>query len=155
MKIPVSVFVVSADEMVCKRLQSVFSQNAEFNLVGDAKDHHAAADLLLRLQPDVIVWDLQLETLIESEAWMTFCRTNPKSRVLALCHANDEHLMGEVLRRGAWGYKIKDDKNLDEIVEAIRTIHHGGAVIGAKIGGQILNELGPAPLNRNQSAPPK
>ena len=56
---------------------------------------------------------------------------------------DDEKLLPAV-RAGAAGYLLKDVQP-QELVEAIRTVHGGGALLHPKVASRLLEEIG-API---------
>lgn len=141
MPTPIRVLIVEPNGRFAQSLRVALESTKEIIVIDAARDYRAAMELLLLFRVDVVVWDMELDRLNESRALAHLCRLNPNSRVLALCCPDQEYRMLEALQRGAWGYKIKDEKVLDEIVGAVRTVYRGGAVVGSRIAGKMLDDI--------------
>lgn len=94
--------------------------------------------------PDVIV--MQVASL-RPEDVPTVARLSaryPRSRVLVLSQNDSpEPLVIAVFRCGAWGYLVAPpgQDQTAPVIDAIRTISRGGAVINPRLTGQMLDEI--------------
>ena len=69
----------------------------------------------------------------------------PAAQAIVLTSFIDDDRLFPVLRAGAAGYLLKDVQP-QELVEAIRTVHGGGAVLHPKVAARLLDELSADPL---------
>jgi DNA-binding NarL/FixJ family response regulator len=139
MKPPIRVLIISADPSF-PSWHTALEGILDIALVGQVRDYAHAADWLAGTNPDVIVWDAEAVALIESQSVASLAGSHT-GRVLLLCAPKDEYLMLELLRQGAWGYKLKNERLPDEIADAIRTLYKGGAVVGSQLAGRMLDQL--------------
>ena len=139
MKPPIRVYLI-ADEAAAAGWRFVLENSADLALIGQSPDFAHAAGVLAGAGPDVIVWDAEIAALIESEAIASCTQVHP-GRVLVICAPRDEYLMLELLRQGAWGYKLKNDRLVQELADAVRTLDAGGAVVGSQLAGRMLDQL--------------
>jgi NarL family two-component system response regulator YdfI len=109
----------------------------DFELVGEAADGEAAADLVRDHQPDVVLMDLRMPRMDGLEA-MTRIRSHwPEVAVLILTTYNDDELIIRGLQAGARGYLLKD-ASTDTLLEAIRTAARGEMLVQPEIMERIL-----------------
>lgn len=97
----------------------------------------AALESALRLQPDVVVMDLQMPDLNGIEVTRRLTAEAPGIAVLILTMYEDDGSLFAAMRAGARGYLLKGAKQ-DEIVSAIRAVSHGGAVFGTSVARRVL-----------------
>ena len=96
----------------------------EVTVIGEAASGNEAVTLALRLQPDVVVMDLDMPDGDGEEATRALAATSSSIRVLILTmHAEEDRLL-ELLRAGARGYLRKDADDHD-LVDAIRVVAGG------------------------------
>ncbi len=80
-----------------------------------------------RLKPNVILLDLSMPGRDALDALRDLTDRCPTSRVIVFSGRSDPHLVDEALKRGAWGFVMKD-AGLDRILSAIRAVAQGKRV---------------------------
>jgi DNA-binding NarL/FixJ family response regulator len=86
--------------------------------------------------PDVVVMDLHLPDATGLQATRQLLAHHPDLPVLMLTMSKtDDHIVG-ALRAGARGYVLKA-AGRDEILNAVRTVAHGGAVFSADVAVRL------------------
>ena len=119
--------VVLADDHVLVRsaLKSMLQRLApEIVVVGEAGNGHEAVQLVARLQPDVLVMDLDMpggDGLTATRELVD--RRNPVRILILTMHTEEEQLL-PLLRAGARGYLAKNAAERD-LVDAIRVVMSG------------------------------
>lgn len=107
--------------------------------VGDGQDAvaHAAA------QPvDIILMDIQMPNLNGIAATEQILQSDSTTRIIALTtFDNDEYVLGS-LRAGASGFLLKDAEP-EDLLQAVRTVARGEAVIAPKSTARLLHHLRP------------
>jgi DNA-binding NarL/FixJ family response regulator len=113
--------IVLADDhhVVRQGLRSLLEAEPDFSVVGETGDGVEAAQLVERLQPDVLVLDLMMPGLNGLEVTRQVSQRSPRTRVVILSmHADEAHVL-EGLRAGAVAYVLKESTSA-ELVRAIR-----------------------------------
>lgn len=123
-------------------------EDAGLVVVGEAVDGAETVELAERTRPDVIVMDLSMPVLDGVEATRRVRRKLPDVRVLVLTMHADPDLVGQARAAGAVGYLLKD-RSLPEVVDAVRRVAGGGAVISP---GLVPGHVEPAPETSEVSA---
>ena len=72
-------------------------------------------------------------------------RARPGARAIVLSSFVDDDKLFPAVRAGAAGYLLKDVQP-QELVEAIRTVHGGGALLHPQVAARLLEELAEDPL---------
>ena len=118
--------ILIADDHAVVRigLSALFGTEKDLEVVGVAKNGDEAVSLALALKPDVVVMDLVMPGKNGSEATSEIVRGNPAIRILLLTtYATSDGIM-RTLDAGASGAILKTAPD-DELVSAIRKVHHG------------------------------
>lgn len=108
----------------------------DIELCDTAADGATGVDAALRLQPDVVLMDIAMPQTSGIEATRVLHERAPHIGVAVMTMLADDDAVGQALRAGARGYLVKGSPQ-DEIVDAIRGVHAGRAVIGAATARQL------------------
>ncbi len=99
--------------------------NAEnIEVVGEARNGAEAVELARRLQPDVILMDIEMPRLNGFRATEQLTAMGHRARVLITSMLDDEKNVRAALSSGAYGYYIKGGPT-KELVKAIQMVHRG------------------------------
>ena len=114
--------LLADDHQITKEgMRSMLEHENDMNVVGEAKDGHAAARMARELGPDIIVMDVCMPEMNGIVATSLIVSEFPKIKVLALSGLDDRRFVYNMLRAGALGYLIKDC-SFKELVYAIRMV---------------------------------
>jgi DNA-binding NarL/FixJ family response regulator len=118
--------IVLADDhpIVRQGLRALLQAEPDFRIVGEAGDGLEAAQLVERLQPDVLVLDLMMPGLDGLAVTRQVSQRAPHTRVVILSmYANEAYVL-EALRAGAVAYVLKAS-NSAELVRAVHEVTAG------------------------------
>lgn len=115
----------------------------DMELVGEAADGQEAIDEARRLHPDVILMDVRMPVLDGVEATRILGAEDPAIKVLILTTFDIDEYVVEALRAGASGFLLKDVRP-DELVQAIRVVARGDALLAPSVTRRLLEAVGPA-----------
>lgn len=123
---------------------------ADLEVVGEAATGEEAVALAARLQPDVILMDINMPGLNGLEATRRILHGSPHIAILMLTMFEDDDSVFAAVRAGARGYILKGALKA-EIFRAIRAVSHGEAIFGPAIARKLMTYFAaPRP-----SAPPQ
>jgi DNA-binding NarL/FixJ family response regulator len=108
----------------------------DLELCGTAADGASGVDAALQRQPDVVLMDIAMPRTSGIEATRLLHDQAPHIGVVVMTMLEDEDAVSQALRAGARGYLVKGAPQA-EIVETIRGVHAGRAVIGAATAKQL------------------
>jgi DNA-binding NarL/FixJ family response regulator len=135
------VLVVDDHPLFRDGLAGLLATIEDTEVVGLAGDGTAAVELATRLEPDVVVIDLNMPGLPGLEAIRRIVRLQPPPAVLVLTMVEDPDAVTAALQVGASGYLLKGAAQ-EEVLAAIRTVAAGGAVVGAGAAQRFLARRG-------------
>jgi DNA-binding NarL/FixJ family response regulator len=132
--------ILIADDhlMVRKGLSALIQDVSDFTLVGEAQDGSQAIAMCRNLHPDVILMDIIMPEVGGIEAIRSIHADNPTAGIIALTSFPDSQLIKQAVGAGALGFLYKD-VSVDELVNAIRQVHIGQAVLDADVLNILMN----------------
>lgn len=122
--LPIRVLLADDHTLVREGIRERLSRAEDIEVVGEAADGHAALSMTLRLQPDVLLLDMEMPGLTGVEVAQHVAQKELSVRVLALSAYDEEAYIAELLESGAAGYLTKEEP-LRTIEEAIRGVAAG------------------------------
>ncbi|GAA2726380.1 response regulator transcription factor [Cellulomonas aerilata] len=135
--------VVLVDDQALIRigLAMIVDAQDDMRVVGEAADGQRALDLLATTGCDVVLMDVRMPRLDGVAATERLLARGPQApRVLVLTTFDlDEHAFA-ALRAGASGFLLKDAP-AQEVLDAIRTVHAGDAVIAPSTTRRLLQHV--------------
>lgn len=106
-------------------------------VVGEASDGAEAVSSAKLLKPEVILMDVRMPGVGGIEATRRILAELPDTRVLVLTtYERDEFAFG-ALQAGAAGFLLKNTRP-DELVEAVRTVRSGDAVVSPRVTSKLI-----------------
>jgi DNA-binding NarL/FixJ family response regulator len=114
-----------------------FGDQQDIALSDEASDIDTAVRLAREQRPDVILIDLHLSRNTGVQVAEQILNENPDAKIIALLGSTDRETVGKVMAAGVRGYLMKET-HLPELLQAIRCVASGGAVIDPQIAAQML-----------------
>ena len=118
-------------------LKALLTAAPDTEVAGEATTGDEAVALANRLQPDVILMDIQMPGLNGIEATRRILSTSPHIGILVLTMFEDDDTVFAAMRAGARGYLLKGALKA-EILRAIRGVASGEAVFGPAIARRLM-----------------
>ena len=138
----IRLLIVDDQELVRTGFRLFLETQDDLDVVGEAGDGEEAIELAQDLRPDVILMDIRMPRMdgVEATARLTASRLTPPPRVLVLTTFDlDEYVFG-ALRAGAAGFLLKDAPR-ERLVEAIRVVHAGEALLSPSITRRLVEDF--------------
>ena len=133
-KSTIRVLVVDDYEPWRRRVRSMLTSQAEFEVVAEVPDGLEAIEKAQQLQPDLIFLDIGLPKLNGIEVARRVCELAPQSKILFVSENRSPEIAEEALRTGASGYLVKLDSGT-ELFPAIKAVLQGERFVSARIVG--------------------
>jgi DNA-binding NarL/FixJ family response regulator len=131
------IFVAEDHPLFRRGVVSLLSSVPDFEVVGEATSGGEAVERATRLQPDVVLMDLQMPGGNGIEATREIARKSPDVRVLVVTLFEDDDSVFMALRAGARGYILKDADE-EELARAIRAVGRGEAIFSPAVAERVL-----------------
>ena len=126
-------------QLIRAGLRALLEVERDFAVVGEAATGLEVAELVERLQPNVLIVDQAMPGLSGLEATRRVSRRTPATRTIVLSSHTDEAYVGEALRNGARAYVLKDASAAAR-VQAVREVIAGRIFLSPPLSERAAEE---------------
>ena len=144
---PITILLVDDHTLLRSGVKMLLQRNPQFQVVGEAANGMDGVALAGRLQPDVVLMDLNMPGLSGVEALQQILLEWPAMVVLMLTVSENAADLGAALRAGARGYLLKNIE-AEQLGQAILRAAAGESVIAAAMTAKLVSQF-----RSGQSAP--
>jgi len=143
----ISVLIADDQAMLRSGLRLILETEDDITVVAEAENGEEAVRLARRERPDVVLMDVRMPVMDGLEATRQITNVLDTTRVIVLTTFDlDDYVYG-ALRAGASGFLLKDAE-ADTLVEAIRVIASGDAIISPSVTKRLISEFAGRPQSR-------
>ncbi len=148
---PIRIIIADDHPLVTEGIRGILESYELIEVIATLRDGQELVDKCADLKPDVVLMDLNMPRLSGLAATEILLEQNPKYKILILSMHDSPEYISTALRNGAQGYVLKDVP-IDELVEAIQTVHAGGTYLcsGSKDKIKPCEETGREPLTSRE-----
>jgi DNA-binding NarL/FixJ family response regulator len=140
----ISVSIVEDDASVRKILVDWIRQAPKLRYVSHYSNPESALARLPEEKPDVVLMDINLSGQSGINCVYRLKQLIPGTQFLMLTVYEDADHIFDALRAGASGYMLKRTPR-EELIEAIRQVHEGGAPMTSYIARKVVQSFHPGP----------
>jgi two-component system NarL family response regulator len=137
---PIRVLIADDHALFRRGLEMVLEEEPDIDLVGQASDGREAITVAGESLPDIVLMDIRMPKISGIEACRAIKEVSPSAKIVMLTISDEEEDLFEAIRAGASGYLLKDIP-LDEVAEAVRSVHGGQSLINPSMAGKLLSEF--------------
>ena len=141
----IRVLIADDHAVVRQGLRTFLDLQDDIEVVAEAADGAEALAAAEQHAPDVVLIDLVMPNVDGIEAIRGLRERVPAARAIVLSSFIDDEKLLPAVRAGAAGYLLKDVQP-QQLVDAIRTVHAGGALLHPKVASRLLEEMATDPL---------
>jgi two-component system invasion response regulator UvrY len=135
------IYLVDDHAMVRDGLRAMLEAEGH-QVVGESADLTQSLADLVRLQPDVLLLDLNLQTRSGLELLPELRKRGLATRVLVVTQSNQPRHVTEALRQGASGYILKGSPR-SELLRGLQLVLEGRKYLGEEPAEAAANALAP------------
>ena len=149
-----SIRVLLADDqsMVRAGFRMILGSEPDIEVVGEAANGEQATAATRRLQPDVVLMDVQMPGGDGLEATRRITESpDLVSRVVILTTFERDEYVFEALHAGASGFLLKNAPP-EELVEAVRVVAAGDALLAPSVTRRIIEKFSRRPVEADVRA---
>ncbi|NUP69520.1 MAG: response regulator transcription factor [Nonomuraea sp.] len=140
----IRVVLVDDQPLIRAGLRVLIADTTDLAIVGEAGDGAAAVGLVKDVAPDVVVMDIRMPGMDGIEATRRITSSGAAAHVIVLTTFDDDDYVYGALRAGASGFLVKD-MALDAILDAIRVVAAGDALLAPGITRRLIAEFAARP----------
>ena len=133
-------------------LRAILDRQSDMTVVGEAEDGVEATKKASELTPDIVLMDISMPIRDGVEASRLIAAQNPQVGIVILTMYGETKHVIEALKAGARGYILKSVR-AKELIEVIRAVHQGRAVLEPGVTNILLKEFRRL-ADDSQEAPP-
>jgi len=151
----VTIRVLLCDDQALVRggFHMILDAREDLEVVGEAENGREAVELTRRLDPDVVLMDVRMPELDGVAATRELVGAGSRARVLILTTFDLDEYVYEAIRAGASGFLLKDVRPA-ELVEAIRVVAAGEALLAPSVTRRLLDRFARSLPATPEPAPP-
>jgi DNA-binding NarL/FixJ family response regulator len=144
--VTVRVGVADDQPLIRTGLRSMMGHASGLALVGEAANGEQAVELARRERPDVLLMDIRMPVLdgIEATRRITADAHLAGVRVVVLTTFDVDDYVHAAIRAGASGFLLKDAPP-EEIINGVRVVARGDALLAPSVTRRIIEELAARP----------
>ena len=137
----IRVLIVDDQSLVRAGFRMILEAEEDVEVVGEAADGAEALAAVPEVEPDVILMDVRMPNVDGLEATRRLLEGKEQGpRVLILTTFDLDEYVYEALRVGASGFLLKDTPP-EQLVEAIRVVSNGDALLSPVITRRVIEEF--------------
>ena len=135
-----TVLIADDQALVRSGFRMIVEARADLDVVGEAENGEEAVRLAAELDPDVILLDIRMPVMDGIEATRQLVASGSRARILVLTTFDLDEYVYAAIRAGASGFLLKDVRPAD-LVDAIRLVAHGNALLGPTVTQRLLEHF--------------
>jgi DNA-binding NarL/FixJ family response regulator len=139
---PIRVLLVDDEELVRAGLRMILGSASDIEIVGEAAEGSEGVRRAARLRPDVVLLDIRMPGTDGLAAARELAALDRPPRVVLLTTFDLDDYVHRGLRAGAVGFLLKDTPPRD-LIEAVRTVHAGNAMLSPSVTRRMLDHFAP------------
>lgn len=134
-----TVNILLADDHQITRtgLKALIEKETDFQVIAEAENGRQAVQLALKLEPDVIVMDINMPDLNGIDATRQITAELPDVKVIALSMYADKRYVIGMLKAGVSGYLLKNCA-FEELTAAIRSVVKGRNYMSSEVADKVM-----------------
>ena len=133
----IRVAIVDDQRLFNEGLGRIVGAQRGMEIVGTAYDGESAVQMCRKLEPDVVLMDINMPVMDGVAATREIRRLLPNTRVLILTVNSDDAHVFRGIKAGASGYLLKDCTP-EDLSRAIRTVYAGDTIMAPEIARKML-----------------
>ncbi len=136
----IRLMMVDDHRMFLQGLRTLIEMEPDIEVVGECSNGYEALEAIMRLQPDVVLMDINMPGMNGVEVTHQIIERRPQTGVIILTMYREDAQVFHALKNGARGYILKDVET-SEVVRAVRAVARGESMIDPVLATRVLSEF--------------
>ena len=138
----IRVVLAEDQDMVLGALAALLSLEEDIEVLAQTQNGKEALDACLRLEPDILITDIEMPVMTGLELTGEIQRSKLKTKVIIVTTFARSGYLRRALDTGARGYLLKDAPAAD-LAAAVRRVHSGGLAVEPQLAAEAWTEPDP------------
>jgi NarL family two-component system response regulator LiaR len=139
----IKVLIVDDHQVVRQGLRTFLELHEDIQVIGEADNGLIALEMVSQYQPDVVLMDLVMPQMDGITATQKIHASGSSAKIIALTSFSEDDKVFPAIQAGASSYLLKD-VSPDDLVDAIRAVHHGEARLHPDITRKLMEQVSQA-----------
>mgnify|MGYP002628304837 CR=1 FL=1 len=135
----IKIILVDDHKLVTEAWTALLNLEEGLTVVGTADNADSALELCIKLNPDIVLMDINLNDSNGLDATESICARMAKTKVIGLSLHDDIAIVKRLMNKGARGYLSKNSSKV-ELMEAINTVLAGDIYLGSNVRNKLFSE---------------
>jgi DNA-binding NarL/FixJ family response regulator len=140
----IELVIADDQQLVRSGFGMIIGAEPDMSVIGEATDGAEAVRLVKSLKPDIVLMDVQMPGTDGLEATAAITAMEDGPRVIILTTFERDDYVFTALRNGASGFLLKNAPP-DTLIEAIRTVASGDALLAPSVTRRLVEEFARRP----------
>lgn len=136
---PINIIIADDQRLFRQGLNALFSAQGHIKVVGEAGDGHAAISMARKLQPSIVLLEVNMPILNGIETTRQLKAEMTGIDVIALSMHSGREYVQKMFSAGSSGYLLKDC-HFNELVEAVSVVNSGKSYISPSLAGNLIED---------------
>lgn len=136
----ISILLVDDQPLLLQGFAMILSVEDDLHVVGQVGDGEQAVAAVARLQPDLVLMDVQMPVLDGIEATRRITAEHPLTKVVILTTFDRDDYLFDALQAGASGFLLKN-ADPDDLVAAVRAVALGHALLAPEVTMRVIRRM--------------
>jgi DNA-binding NarL/FixJ family response regulator len=134
----IKIFLADDQYLMLESIKAILKHEPEIDIVGTAQDGHSTISQVIKLQPDLVLIDIEMPKINGIVATKYICKHMPDTRVIVLTSHKKQTYITQALKAGASGYLLKDSL-IEDLKQAIHSLGGGYACVETQLLTKTIN----------------
>jgi two-component system nitrate/nitrite response regulator NarL len=134
------VLLVDDQPLFRRAIATLIASQPGFHVVGEAENGLEALELARRLNPDIVLLDIEMPVMNGVETTRRLREELPAVKVVILTVSEDDDHFFDAIRYGAQGYLLKDLRP-EQLYDLLRAVMRDESPLSPSIAGRLLREF--------------
>lgn len=135
----IKILIADDHQLFREGLITLLSDNADIEVVDEAKDGRETVEKARRMNPDVLLMDIGMPLINGIDATGILKKELPDLKIIGLTMHSEKHFIKGMLEAGADGYLFKNC-TYDELIRAINSVYSGKKYLSDEITEVMIDD---------------
>ena len=136
----IKIFLVDDQCLILEAIKAILADEPEIEIVGTAQDGQSAISQILKLQPNIVLIDIEMPKMNGIEATKYISQYLSDTKVIMLTSHKSQNYITEALQAGASSYLVKDTL-IEDLKQAIYSLSRGYSYVETRLLTKAVNQI--------------